>query len=48
MKFIRFFRKVVELCEIPDKNARLANQYTLLSLYDPSSKVEINEKTLWN
>lgn len=46
MKFIRFFRKVVELCEIPDKNARLANQYTLLSLYDPSSKVEINEKTL--
>lgn len=46
MKFIKFFRKVVELCKIPDKNAILANQYTLLSLYDPSSKVEINEKTL--
>ena len=26
----KVFRKVVELCEIPDKNARLANQYTLL------------------
>lgn len=46
MKFIDIFRKLGELYKISDENVKLAKRYTLLSLWDISSKVEINVKTL--
>mgnify|MGYP001320446521 CR=1 FL=1 len=46
MKFIDFFRKVDELCNVSDENVRLVNQYILLKLHGVSSKFKISDRIL--